>query len=149
MTGEVLLALRLLLGVSLFAFLSWVLWLQWNDLRIQSGLLAARKVPPLSLIVQVADDSPQLFNFTLAEITIGRDPACECLLNDDAVSTHHSRLSYHHMQWWIEDLGSKNGTKLNQEILSMPTVVISGDKIDCGHTMLTVLINPNQISTPG
>jgi pSer/pThr/pTyr-binding forkhead associated (FHA) protein len=149
MTGEVLLTLRLLLGASLFAFLGWVLWFLWNDLRIQAGLLAARKVPPLSLLVQVVDDSPHLFNFNQAEITIGRDPACECLLNDDAVSTHHARFNYHHLQWWIEDLGSKNGTKLNQEILSLPAVVISGDKIECGHTMLTVVINPNQIISPG
>jgi hypothetical protein len=40
MTGEVLLALRLLVGVGLFAFLGWVLWLLWTDLRIQAGLLA-------------------------------------------------------------------------------------------------------------
>ena len=112
MTGELLLALRLLLGVSLFAFLAWVLWFQWNDLRIQAGLLAARKVPPLSLLIQTAEDSARLFNFIQAEITIGRDPACECLLKDEAVSTHHARLSFHQMQWWVEDLESKNGTKL-------------------------------------
>ena len=143
MTGEVLLALRLLLGVSLFAFLGWVLWLLWSDLQIQSGLLAVRKVPPLSLLVQSADESPQLHNYLQADITIGRDPACECILNDEAVSTHHARLSYHHLQWWIEDLESKNGTQLNQETLIVPTVIISGDKIQCGHTALTVVIKPD------
>jgi pSer/pThr/pTyr-binding forkhead associated (FHA) protein len=141
MTGEVLLALRLLVGVSLFAFLGWALWLLWSDLKIQAGLLASRKVPPLSLLTQADDESPQLTNFSQAEITIGRDPACECLLRDDAVSTHHARLAYHHSQWWVEDLGSKNGTKLNSEALTNPTVVISGDKIYCGHTTLTIVIN--------
>jgi pSer/pThr/pTyr-binding forkhead associated (FHA) protein len=141
MTGEVLLALRLLVGVSLFAFLGWALWLLWSDLKIQAGLLASRKVPPLSLLIQADDESPQLTNFSQAEITIGRDPACECLLRDDAVSTHHARLAYHHSQWWVEDLGSKNGTKLNSEVLTNPTVVISGDKIYCGHTTLTIVIN--------
>ncbi len=142
MTGEVLLALRLLVGVGLFAFLGWVLWLLWSDLRIQAGLLASRNVPPLSLLVQVGDESPQLINYSQAEITIGRDPACECLLQDDAVSTHHARLAYHHSQWWLEDLGSKNGTKLNLELLTNPTVVISGDKLLCGHSSLTIVINP-------
>jgi pSer/pThr/pTyr-binding forkhead associated (FHA) protein len=141
MTGEVLLALRLLLGASLFAFLGWIIWILWNDLKIQAGLLAARKVPSLSIIVQAEDEPPQLHNYSQADITIGRDPACECLLNDDAVSTHHAKLSYHHMQWWLEDLESKNGTKLNQEMLTVPTVVISGDKINCGHTILTILIS--------
>ena len=141
MTGEVLLALRLLVGVSLFAFLGWVLWLLWSDLRIQAGLLSSRNVPPLSLMIQVGDESPRLVNFSQAEITIGRDPACECALQDDAVSTHHARLAYHHSQWWLEDLGSRNGTKLNSELLTNPTVVISGDKIFCGHTSLTIVIN--------
>lgn len=141
MTGEVLLALRLLVGVSLFAFLGWVLWLLWSDLRIQAGLLSSRNVPPLSLLIQVGDESPQLVNFSQGEITIGRDPACECSLQDDAVSTHHARLAYHHSQWWLEDLRSRNGTKLNSESLSNPTVVISGDKIFCGHTSLTIVIN--------
>jgi pSer/pThr/pTyr-binding forkhead associated (FHA) protein len=141
MTGEVLLALRLLLGASLFAFLGWIIWILWNDLKIQAGLLAARKVPSLSIIVQAEDEPPQPHNYSQADITIGRDPACECLLNDDAVSTHHAKLSYHHMQWWLEDLESKNGTKLNQEMLTVPTVVISGDKINCGHTILTILIS--------
>jgi pSer/pThr/pTyr-binding forkhead associated (FHA) protein len=141
MTGEVLLALRLLLGVSLFAFLVFVLWLLWSDLRTQASILASRKIPPLSLLVQTEDNPPQLHNFQLAEITIGRDPACECILPDDAVSTHHARLSYHRMQWWLEDLESKNGTKLNNELLTVPTVVISGDQIHCARTTLTIVIN--------
>jgi hypothetical protein len=142
MTGEVLLALRLLVGVSLFAFLGWVLWFLWTDLRIQTGLLASRKVPHLSLLIQSAENLTQLQNFSLAEIAIGRDPACECFLNDEAVSTHHARLSHHHFQWWIEDLDSKNGTRLNSEALTSPTVVISGDKVLCGHTTITIVIDP-------
>jgi pSer/pThr/pTyr-binding forkhead associated (FHA) protein len=142
MTGEVLLALRLLLGVSLFAFLGFVLWLLWNDLHVQAGLLASRKVPPINLLLTTVDGSPQVLGFNKAEITIGRDPACECLISDEAVSTHHARLSYHHAQWWLEDLNSKNGTKLNEENLTGPTVVISGDSIQCGHTAITVVINP-------
>ena len=141
MTGEVLLALRLLLGVSLFAFLGFVFWLLWSDLRIHASMLASRKIPPLSLLVQIEDNPPQLYNFQVAEITIGRDPACECMLPDEAVSTHHARLTYHHTQWWLEDFESKNGTTLNQELLSTPTVVISGDQIHCGRTSLTIVIN--------
>lgn len=142
MTGEVLLALRLLLGVSLFSFLGFVLWLLGNDLRIQADLLASRKVPPINLHLNTADGSPQVLSPNKAEVTIGRDPACECIISDEAVSTHHARLSYHHAQWWLEDLNSKNGTKLNDENLSGPTVVISGDSIQCGHTGITVVINP-------
>ena len=141
MTGEIFLALRLIVGVSLFAFLGWVLWLQWTDLRIQGRVLASRKIPPVSLLVQSGENSPQLASFHQPEINIGRDPACECLLNDDAVSSHHARLAFHRSQWWLEDLDSKNGTRLNQNPLTTPTVVISGDIIHCGHSTITVVID--------
>jgi pSer/pThr/pTyr-binding forkhead associated (FHA) protein len=49
-------------------------------------------------------------------------------------------LSYHHNQWWLEDLGSTNGTLLNQEKLTIPTVVISGDEFRCGETRFTITL---------
>ena len=141
MTGEIFLALRLVVGVGLFAFLAWVLWLQWTDLRTQGRLLSSRKIPPVSLLVQSGEYPPLLASYHQAEITIGRDPACECVLNDDAVSSHHARLAFHRSQWWLEDLDSRNGTKLNQDSLTTPTVVISGDKIQCGRSTITVVID--------
>jgi pSer/pThr/pTyr-binding forkhead associated (FHA) protein len=141
MTGQALLFLRLLLTLSLFAFMIWAVLGLWKDLKLQSSLLIARKIPPISLIIQSDNNSPQIFNYTQAEIIIGRDPACECSLLDDAVSSQHARLSYHHAQWWLEDFNSTNGTKLNNEPLTTATVIISGDKINCGHTSLTVVFN--------
>jgi len=78
--------------------------------------------------------------FTDDEVIIGRDPQCHCPLSDETASARHARLNYHHKQWWIEDLQSKNGTKLNGEKVSVPTVVISGDKITCGHATITLKI---------
>jgi pSer/pThr/pTyr-binding forkhead associated (FHA) protein len=147
MTGQVLLFLRLLLTISLFAFLAWALLTLWRDLSLQSKLLAARKVPPLSLIVQSENNAPQIQNYTQAEITIGRDPGCECAVYDDAVSSQHARLTYHHSQWWLEDLNSTNGTKLNSEPLTTATVIISGDIIYCGHTSITIVFS-NDLFSP-
>jgi pSer/pThr/pTyr-binding forkhead associated (FHA) protein len=61
-------------------------------------------------------------------------------LEDAAASARHARLSYHHNQWWLEDLGSTNGTLLNQEKLALPTVVISGDEFRCGETRFTITL---------
>ena len=49
MSGPVVLALRLLLTVSLYAFLAWAFINLWRDIKLQSALLAARKIPPISL----------------------------------------------------------------------------------------------------
>ena len=49
MTGTVLLILRILLGVLLYAFLAWALVTLWRDLRRQAELQTARQVRPIKL----------------------------------------------------------------------------------------------------
>jgi pSer/pThr/pTyr-binding forkhead associated (FHA) protein len=147
-SGPVLLVLRFLLALGLYAFLAWAFLNLWRDLRQQSALLATRRVPPISLTIASADQPPQVRHFKQPEITIGRDPACECPLDEETVSTRHARLSYHHGQWWLEDLDSTNGTLLNQERLSTPTVVISGDEIGCGNARLTVTLSGDMLMPP-
>ena len=138
MSGPVVLVLRLALTVSLYAFLAWAFINLWRDIKLQGALLSARKVPPLSLTLVYSDQIPLVRRYIQAEVTIGRDPACECPVDDEAISARHARLSYHHSQWWLEDLDSTNGTLLNQEKLAIPTVIISGDEFRCGETLFTV-----------
>jgi pSer/pThr/pTyr-binding forkhead associated (FHA) protein len=139
MSGPVVFALRLLLTVCLYAFLAWAFLSLWRDIRIQSALLAARKVPPISLTINPAGGEPQIRRFIQPEVTIGRDPACECAIGtDEAISARHARLIYHHNQWWLEDLESTNGVLLNQEKLTLATVVISGDEFQCGGTRILI-----------
>jgi peptidoglycan lytic transglycosylase D len=46
----------------------------------------------------------------LYEFKIGRGQDCDLQFADTQVSTNHARVSWNDNQWWIEDLGSKNGT---------------------------------------
>jgi len=138
MSGPVVLALRFLLAVSLYAFLGWAFVSMWRDIKQQGALLASRKVPPIFLTIAQGEHAPQVRHFVQPEVTIGRDPTCECPVEDDAISAHHARLSFHHSQWWLEDLDSTNGTLFNQEKLSMPTVVMSADEFKCGATILVI-----------
>jgi pSer/pThr/pTyr-binding forkhead associated (FHA) protein len=138
MTGPVILALRLLLTISLYAFLVWAFITLWRDIKLQSVLLSVRNIPPISLTFVSGTQGPQIRHFVQAEVTIGRDPACECPVEDKTISARHARLSYHHNQWWLEDLNSSNGTLINQEKLALPTVVVSGDEFRCGATSFTI-----------
>lgn len=138
MTGVVLLVLRFLLALILYGFLAWALYTLWRELRSQADFLAVRQAPSIAL------DSPDgnlAFRFNKPEISIGRDPSSDCPIEDMTVSTQHARLSYHHNQWWVEDLGSTNGTYLNQEPVSTPLVLTVGDQIRCGQVVLNISIS--------
>jgi transcriptional regulator with GAF, ATPase, and Fis domain len=50
------------------------------------------------------------YRFTGGEVLIGRDPPASVLLPLPAVSRQHARLSFDGERWWLEDLGSRNGT---------------------------------------
>jgi pSer/pThr/pTyr-binding forkhead associated (FHA) protein len=138
LTGEILLFLRFALALSLFAFLAWVIWIFWHEFQTNAALIASRRLPPLSLRIARPGHEPAEHDVSQAEMIIGRDPTCEILLDEEVVSAHHARLSYHHSQWWLEDLHSTNGTKLNGELVNTPTVVIPGDMIMCGPVTLTL-----------
>ena len=134
MTGIVLLILRLLLALSLYVFLLWIVITLWRDMKQQRELLLARQ--PISLNLIVEGSAP--YEFATSEVLIGRDPVCDLLLDDPTVSAQHTRLSYHHNQWWAEDLRSTNGTYLNDEPVSTPIVVTRGDSLRCGGVKVAI-----------
>jgi pSer/pThr/pTyr-binding forkhead associated (FHA) protein len=139
MSGTVLLVLRLALAVALYAFLGFALWILWQDLRRQSKAVASAQVPPLTLVLQTGD-AGAAYRYTLPEVLVGRDPACQCCLDDKTISAQHARLSYHHRQWWVEDLRSRNGTFLNQAPVAEPLVIVSGDLLRCGQVIFQILL---------
>jgi len=148
MSAPFVLALRIFLALSLYAFLGWTLFTIWHELRTQGTILAARKIPGINLNVQIGEQPSTQRFFTQSEILLGRDSHCDVPLPDDTVSTRHARLSHHHGQWWLEDLGSTNGTRLNKDKVSIPTVVINGDEVECGKASITIRLGVDATSPP-
>ena len=73
-----------------------------------------------------------------AETTIGRSPDCGIFLDDVTVSRKHAVLSERNGQFFIEDLGSLNGTFLNRKrIESSP--LSDGDELQIGKYRMTFL----------
>ena len=128
MSGPFLLLLRIALALSLYAFIGWAFLFLWRNFKIESELLTKTK------------------HFRNPEITLGRDPHCDIYLENETVSAHHTRLSYHHGQWWMEDLQSTNGTTLNGEDVETPTIVIGGDEIRCGDAPIKVRLGVSDLS---
>jgi hypothetical protein len=148
MSGAVILALRFVLAFALYGFLGWALLILWREIRRQGTSLSSRRVPSINLSIRYEQTPPVVTNFTQPIITLGRDPGCDIPLVDDTVSTRHAQLSYHHSQWWLEDLSSTNGTRLNQALITMPTVLTAGDEIRCGDTRLVVNLSTNTLVPP-
>jgi pSer/pThr/pTyr-binding forkhead associated (FHA) protein len=139
MSGIVFLAIRIIASVVLFIFLGWAFWQLWKDLKQQAEALEYRQLPAVTLQIQNSSAAAQQ-QFHQAVIIIGRDPGCDFPIDDELISAHHARIHYHLAQWWAEDMGSKNGTHLNQDPVTIPTVVISGDILQCGKTDIIVKI---------
>jgi pSer/pThr/pTyr-binding forkhead associated (FHA) protein len=70
------------------------------------------------------------------QIQIGRADACQIKLDDTYVSTFHARIFNRDGSWFVEDLGSTNGTYLNQRRVTSPVEVRSGDRVKLGKTTL-------------
>ncbi|AGL02238.1 FHA domain-containing protein [Desulfoscipio gibsoniae] len=72
--------------------------------------------------------------FALArELNLGRGAHNEIVLPDRFASNSHARLYSQDGQYWLEDLGSKNGTFLNGKPLTGPAVLANGDQIRIGE----------------
>lgn len=139
MSGFIVLFLRLVLAISLYAFLLWAFYTLWRDFRAQTQLVTNREIPALMLSMDQDETSVDL-KFTQPEVIIGRDPASSFPVNNETVSAHHARLSYYKKQWWLEDLHSTNGSYLNDERINAPVVVTSGDEVRCGQAVIIVTI---------
>lgn len=139
MSGIVVLILRIFLAAALYAFLGWALYTLWRDLRMQTLILAAQKTPTITL-TRIGMDEFEPVSFQKSEIFIGRELTSSLPIIDDTVSGQHARLAYRHNQWWVEDLKSTNGTFLNEEPVRTMTVLVSGDEIRVGQTVMKVEI---------
>ncbi len=135
------LILRFLLAAALYVFLGWALWLLWTRLRQQVSKPLRSQIPSLTLTQQSADG--RLFRTARPDVIIGRQPGSDLHLEEGTISARHARLAYHHGQWWVEDLHSKNGTFLNETRISEPLVITTGDVLRCGELSLNVDIAPN------
>lgn len=69
-------------------------------------------------------------------IMIGRADDSTLVLDDDYASTRHARISQSGDDWYVEDLGSTNGTYLDRSKVSGPTRVPVGTPIRIGKTVI-------------
>jgi len=131
----VLLALRLAMALVLYAFLAAALLFLWRDLK--SAAHVADEPPQGFLELLTQPDPGQ--TFPLSDLNLfGRASDNTIVLEEETVSGHHARLLFRGGQWLLEDLGSKNGTAVNELALEDPMVITFGDEIRIGNVHLVL-----------
>jgi hypothetical protein len=147
----------------LYLFLMWVAWSALRDLRRggRGGVVVAQEQPPIEATgMYAADDGfgadedgfePALlvhrasghdvgtaYEIPTQGATLGRGDV-EIHLDDPFASTRHARISREGHVVVIEDLGSTNGTYLNEQPLTGPQPLHDGDRIRIGDSEFTYL----------
>jgi K+-sensing histidine kinase KdpD len=80
-------------------------------------------------------DKGKTFEVSEGELVIGRQSE-EFSLSDGTVSRQHARLSTRGGNWYIEDIGSVNGTFVNGVKVNRSTRLHLGDQVRCGGSLL-------------
>jgi pSer/pThr/pTyr-binding forkhead associated (FHA) protein len=94
-----------------------------------------RGAPTHVAIVEGANEG-ETVSLDEAPILIGRGSDAAIRLDDDYVSTRHARIASSGDQWFVEDLGSTNGTYIGSHRLTQPTTLQLGSKVRIGKTTL-------------
>jgi pSer/pThr/pTyr-binding forkhead associated (FHA) protein len=99
----------------------------------QTGATISEPSHNRALVIQTGDER-QSFD---AEFTVGRQG--KLVINDGFASGHHARFRLVRGFWYIEDLGSTNGTSLNGLRIHATQRLKKGDKIKIGRTVMIVV----------
>ncbi|HET7071732.1 MAG TPA: FHA domain-containing protein [Nocardioides sp.] len=96
----------------------------------------ARKGSPTHVLVVDGANKGDRADLTEAPILIGRGADAAIRLDDDYVSTRHARIAASGDQWFVEDLGSTNGTYIGSARITQPTTLTLGTQVRIGKTLL-------------
>ena len=145
----IIFAVRLLLAVLLYLFLAVVFAVLWRDLRTGAEMPAVVQERKAQLVALSGCEGlePNTVLELQAFTTLGRGAANTIVVPDTFASAEHALISWHSGQWWLEDLGSRNGTRLNGEAVSAPTVLSAGDAILIGQVQFRFQLSNGKSQT--
>jgi pSer/pThr/pTyr-binding forkhead associated (FHA) protein len=95
-----------------------------------------RRGSPTQVVVTQGGNTGTSASLAQAPILIGRGTDAAIKLDDDYVSTRHARIAASGDQWFVEDLGSTNGTYIGTVRITQPTTITLGTQIRIGKTIL-------------
>jgi serine phosphatase RsbU (regulator of sigma subunit) len=92
---------------------------------------------PRELLVQCPDGSVKTVALSGERLSIGRSSAAElCFPEDAGLSRQHFAFEVQGDEWTVQDLGSKNGTFVNDIPLKGRLILKPGDRVTAGHIVI-------------
>ena len=95
-----------------------------------------RRGSPTHLLVVEGENPGVRAELADAPLLIGRGSDAAIKLDDDYVSTRHARVAASGDEWFVEDLGSTNGTYVGPVRITQPTTIGLGVQVRVGKTIL-------------
>jgi diguanylate cyclase (GGDEF)-like protein len=78
-----------------------------------------------------------------AAFEIGRSSTNDLFIDQESISRHHARISFDGAAYWATDLGSTNGTYVNDEPVGAQQRLRDGDQIRIGRSILKFMTGEN------
>ena len=98
---------------------------------------AADKVAKVSMLKVVEPPERRGTSYPVAdEMTVGRAEGCAVSLDDTFASQLHARIFRRENEYFVEDLGSTNGTFLNRKRVHGPVPIRKNDRLQVGNTVM-------------
>jgi pSer/pThr/pTyr-binding forkhead associated (FHA) protein len=134
----VFIALRYVFIGLLYIFLILVVRAIYKDIRQPEAAPRSsrrKKKEQPQLIVITADRNVGARYMLTDEIRVGRADNSDILIDDTYASQQHARIYSNEESYYVEDLGSTNGTYVNGRKTSYPLELRPGDRIKIGKTV--------------
>jgi len=133
----------------LYLFFARVIRAVWAEVKGPSAIATAAAPAPRSTrntlsnkppgklkVLEPADRRGRIYDLG-DELTVGRAGGCQVALGDDTyVSQLHARVFRREGQFYVEDLGSTNGTYVNRKKVTAPIAIRRGDRLQVGKTVM-------------
>lgn len=97
---------------------------------------APNRSPSVTLVVTEGPLRGTRLDLTTSAVLIGRSPSATLVVEDDFASGRHARIFPHDGAWYLEDLGSTNGTWLSGHRVDGPEPIGMGEPVKIGSTVL-------------
>ncbi|WP_426593898.1 FHA domain-containing protein FhaB/FipA [Cellulomonas sp. McL0617] len=95
-----------------------------------------RSAGPSRLVVTEGPLRGTIIPLGSSAVLLGRAPSCTLVLDDDYSSSRHARIYPQGGQWFVEDLGSTNGTFVADQRVEAPTPLPTGTPVRVGQSVL-------------